>query len=123
MSEETEEKNEDNAYGQVVIQTVIGQIVIGAEGLASTIEPLVGDILEQDEPPLSPDDLSGAVLKSIASRHPQIRSLSVGASQSHNANHTVWVRHLHGGTWWVASGNYPDPTDWKQWPPNPRAEG
>lgn len=122
MAEQTADTTPDHAYGQVVIQTVIGQIVIGADGLADTIESLVGETLESDVPPLSPDELSGSLLKVIASQHPQARQLSVGAQQSHHAAHTVWVRHLHGGTWWLASGNYPDPSDWRQWPPNPRAE-
>jgi hypothetical protein len=101
-------------YGQIIIQTMVGQMVIGADGLHESALSIVNELLGESTTPTTPDALSGRILQHIAANPAFAPSLSVGQTQSHLSNLTVWLRYVHEGTWWTAVGHHPDRLEWMQ---------
>lgn len=104
-------------FGQLVVQTFAGDMVLGADGLAGKMHGLVDDVLSSAEDLSSADTISGLLLARLASDPQFSASLQVSTKITPLVT-TVWLRHHQAGVWWVATGSDPDILDWVTWSPH-----
>lgn len=101
--------------GQLVLQTFAGDMVIAADGLGGVIPEIVNDVLGREETRSDPDSVSGALLASLAANPQCAQTLQVGTTVSRGTGYTLWLRHHHHDTWWIAEGMNPDTLEWSTW--------
>ena len=93
---------------QIIIDAVVGQMVMSADGLAPYADTFVRDAITGQDTGASAERLAGALLERLGSDQRFSVSLSVSTQPSYATAWTVWVSHSGPERWSVASGPDPD---------------